>query len=165
MTSDMDIRLEVELDETPVRDNVCSLGDPDEDRAFEDEILERLGRGDIWAWCCVRVVVTQDGVTASSPWVGGCTYKDEAQFREYMFDDMLGEARDELHAQLAGRIHTTAREWFTLDESRALARLVYKRFGNDPDVATAAWRRLLESRSVTIEEFMRLVRGDNGGSR
>jgi hypothetical protein len=53
-------------------------------------------------------------------------------------------------------VHTTAREPFTGHESRAMARLVFKRFGRDIEAATAAWRRLLGS-SCSTADFERLT--------
>lgn len=44
-------------------------------------------------------------------------------------------------------IGTTNGMPFTTDESKLLAMLVFKRFGNDPQSATAAWRRLLQNNS------------------
>jgi hypothetical protein len=55
-------------------------------------------------------------------------------------------------------IHTTApgRETFTTAESTDLARLVFKRFGRDPETAAAAWRRLLQN-GCTVDDFLDLV--------
>ena len=44
----------------------------------------------------------------------------------------------------------------TTTDSYDLARLVFKRFGHDPEAATAAWRRMLQN-SATVEDFMSLV--------
>ena len=56
----------------------------------------------------------------------------------------------------AGGVTTTDGQPFTHMEHVDLARLVFKRFGHDPDVATAAWRRLLENGTSPLD-FMRLV--------
>lgn len=53
-------------------------------------------------------------------------------------------------------ITTTAGESFTWEEHKALARLVYKRFGRNLDAACLAWRRLLEN-SCPISDFADLV--------
>jgi hypothetical protein len=56
----------------------------------------------------------------------------------------------------AGGVTTTDGQLFTHMEHVDLARLVFKRFGHDPDVATAAWRRLLGNGTSTAD-FLRLV--------
>jgi len=53
-------------------------------------------------------------------------------------------------------ITTTARETFTTAESTDMARLVFKRFGRDPEAAAAAWRRLLQN-GCTVDDFLDLV--------
>jgi len=53
-------------------------------------------------------------------------------------------------------ITTTDGTPFTPADSADLARLVYKRFGRDPDAATAAWRRMLGN-SCEVSDFMALV--------
>ena len=53
-------------------------------------------------------------------------------------------------------VTTTARETFTTEETRQMARLVYKRFGRDLAVATLAWRRMLQN-SATESDFARMV--------
>ena len=46
--------------------------------------------------------------------------------------------------------------WFTTSDHYDLARLVFKRFGHEPEAAAAAWRRMLQN-SATVEDFMGLV--------
>ena len=76
------VRLIVEQDDTPVRGNAIASGDDEEDRKYEDLILARLATGDVWAWAQVEVQVTlPDGRTGSAR-LGGCSYKDEADFKE-----------------------------------------------------------------------------------
>ena len=53
---------------------------------------------------------------------------------------------------------TTKGERFTEAENFKLAKLIYKRFGNDLIEATAAWNRLLEN-NCSQSDFLRLVRG------
>lgn len=53
-------------------------------------------------------------------------------------------------------ITTTAREEFTEEDSRDLARMVLRRFGYELDAATAAWRRLLGN-SCPEHDFLDLV--------
>jgi hypothetical protein len=81
------IEILTEQDHASVRGNALASGDDDEDRAAEDEILERLEHGDIWAWAAVQVRATWQGITASD-YLGCCSYRDEEDFREdgYYFD-------------------------------------------------------------------------------
>lgn len=53
-------------------------------------------------------------------------------------------------------IRTTNGKTFTAEDHYALARLIYKRFGCDPEAAVAAWRRLLQN-NATTEDFLQLV--------
>lgn len=46
---------------------------------------------------------------------------------------------------MAQNVTTTAKETFTADEHKQLARLVFKRFGKDLGAATVAWRRLFQN--------------------
>ena len=53
-------------------------------------------------------------------------------------------------------IITTSGHPFTWAEHVMLARLIYKRFGNDANAAAGAWRRMLQN-SATVGDLMRLV--------
>lgn len=93
----------VEEDDIPVRGNVIDGGPGYEeaDRAVEDEILERLGRGDVWAWACVTVTASLGCFEGRSVPLGACTYRDEAEFEECgELDDLKEEALDDLRQQI-----------------------------------------------------------------
>jgi hypothetical protein len=53
-------------------------------------------------------------------------------------------------------VTTTDGTIFTPVDHVDLARLIYKRFGHNPEAATEAWRRMLQN-SATVEDFMGLV--------
>lgn len=90
----------VEQDETPVRGNALASGDDAVDRECEDEILARLRDGDVWAWACVEVRATRGDFHAST-YIGGCTYDDEADFRECAyFEELCKEALSVLDEKL-----------------------------------------------------------------
>lgn len=90
------IRVEIEPEEVSVRGNAMASGDDAADREAEDEILRRLDRGDVWAWCSVRVVVEHDGWVKASGWLGCCSYEDEEDFRKGgYFDDMVREVLED----------------------------------------------------------------------
>lgn len=93
--------IEITEEHIPVRGNAMASGDDAADRELEDEILARLDRGDLWAWCSVRVkAIAPDGSIGCSSWLGGCSYKDEADFRndggEGYFTDLCNEAAADL---------------------------------------------------------------------
>lgn len=72
--------LECHPEDMSVRGNALASGDPDEDKRCEDEIIERLDRGDDWAWCIVEVRAVFRGVVGRAT-LGGCSYASEADFR------------------------------------------------------------------------------------
>jgi hypothetical protein len=121
--SDVVFAVECLPEDIPVRGNALASGDDAEDKACEDEILARLDSGDPWAWCCVKVTATLEckapqyevGHTSKGPcyrmptdvslvgvdYLGGCSYRDEADFREGgYFDDMKDAALEHLQAQV-----------------------------------------------------------------
>lgn len=53
-------------------------------------------------------------------------------------------------------ITTTAGEAFTAQDHSELARLIYRRWGNDIGAATVAWRRLFQN-STTESDFKKLL--------
>lgn len=103
---DVEFILEVEQDDTPVRGNALASGDESIDKACEDEILERLARGDVWAWAHVtvkaRVRDDDDVGNLARRIVGrddlsGCSYKSEAEFKtDDVYGDMKAQAFDDL---------------------------------------------------------------------
>lgn len=94
------VRLEVFQDDVDVRGNALASGDDAVDRECEDEILERLSRGDVWAWCTVVIECTCDkcGATGRDS-LGCCSYADEKDFSQSgyyadMCDAALAEMRE-----------------------------------------------------------------------
>lgn len=87
----------VEQEDIPVRGNAMASGDDAADKAYEDEIIERLDNGDVWAWACVCVTATWKGMEGVN-YLGCCCYKDEADFKaEYgYYKDMKQQAYDDL---------------------------------------------------------------------
>ena len=80
-------------------------GDPEykeEDDRLELEALERLAKGDVWAWACVKVTA-QWGSFSASTYLGGCSYKDEEEFISSgelasLEDDVLYKLNDTLES-------------------------------------------------------------------
>lgn len=124
------VTLVVEQDQESHLDHFCS-DDKEADRKLEQEISERLDRGDVWAWCCVKVVATLeiDGTQyrGESDWLGGCSYADEREFRtpgDY-FTDMQTTALDALATQLLNQPLDPSDVKITTDAQRmALADMV-----------------------------------------
>ena len=94
-------RIEVEQDDVEVRGNALASGDDAEDKACEDEILERLNRGDVWAWASVCVVAECEGFEGRD-YLGCCCYDDEEDFKQPggYYDDMKKRARADLLTEL-----------------------------------------------------------------
>lgn len=94
------VALRTEWDETPVRGNALASGNDDLDRETEDEILARLDRGDIWAWCLVIVTADWEAFRGEAT-LGCCCYEDEADFKKGGYwEDLQKEALSDLNAQV-----------------------------------------------------------------
>lgn len=89
LEADTEIEIEIiaDQDDLRVRGNATCSGDDRLDKKVEDEILERLDSGDVWAWASVEVKVTKAG-RSESDYLGGCSYKDENDFKRsgYYYD-------------------------------------------------------------------------------
>ncbi len=84
-----------------VRGNAIVSGDDAYDKKVEDEIIGRLDNGDIWAWCCVEVVVKYKGMKGND-FLGACCYEDEKDFisQSGYYEDMKQRAYDELISEI-----------------------------------------------------------------
>lgn len=77
------------------------------DRGVAERIEKRLNSGDLWAWCCVKVVAksTIPHLEGSSSWLENCSYRDESDFkRSDYFRALKREALEDLdlkHIELA----------------------------------------------------------------
>jgi hypothetical protein len=83
-------------EDTPVKGSFAS-GEDELDRGLEASILERLQRGDTWAWCVVKVTAEYRGFEGTD-YLGGCSYESEANFitsNDY-YQSMRAEAFDRL---------------------------------------------------------------------
>lgn len=88
-------------DYSPVRGNALASGDDAVDRRVENTILRRLDRGDVWAWCTVKVTARWGGFSGTDS-LGGCNYRNEAEFRlpGGYYHDMCAAALADLERQL-----------------------------------------------------------------
>ena len=75
--------------------------EPDIDAQQVADIIARLERGDLWAWCVVKVTASWGGFS-SSDYLGGCSYGGEREFKQEggYFDDMKAAALAGLNATL-----------------------------------------------------------------
>jgi hypothetical protein len=92
------VRLKAEPEFISVEGNASATGDEAFAREVERNILQRLQRGDIWAWAAVTVTVSWGPFSAWDN-LGCCSYADEEDFRQAggYFDDMVDEALEELN--------------------------------------------------------------------
>ena len=95
-----EIVVEATPNDTPVEGNASAI-DPETDARVAAEILERLERGDEWAWATVRVSIAFDGFEAVDT-LGGCSYADETDFRTPggYFDDLRDAVLHEIVERL-----------------------------------------------------------------
>jgi len=97
--------ISVEQDITPVRGNAMVSGDTELDSRIEDEILEELESGNVWAWGCVTVTGTYGG-WESYDVLGGCSYVSEGDFiaNSGYYADMQATILEDLNADIEGII-------------------------------------------------------------
>lgn len=92
--------------DVPVRGNACASGDNEFDRQIEQEILDRLAQGDMWAWCCVEVTATtiyKGEITSESDYLGCCSYEDQEDFinNSGLYEGMKAMALEALEEKIA----------------------------------------------------------------
>ena len=97
--------LRIEEEDVPVRGNAMASGDDDLDRKYEDEILDRLDRGDLWAWCQVTVtakITVEDQRFEGWDALGGCSYRNVEEFIQPggYWEDMRHQALLDLASNL-----------------------------------------------------------------
>jgi len=89
----------IETEEVSIFDHFDS-GDSSSDREMEKNIIRRLDRGDLWAWCIV-IVVAKYGDISGMDHLGCCSYKDENEFRECgYYNDMCDRALEDLNKRI-----------------------------------------------------------------
>ena len=72
----------------------------EEEEALEKEILDRLSKGDDWAWCSIKVTVEWENHSAST-YLGCCSYESEEDFKQdAYFHEMVEVALTELNHNL-----------------------------------------------------------------
>lgn len=100
----IEYELTIEDEHESVRGNACATDEPELDKATEDEIIERLNRGDLWAWCCVKVTARIAGFDFEGvDYLGCCSYSNEADFKVEggYYPDMCNNALEDLLRDLS----------------------------------------------------------------
>ncbi len=88
--------LAAEQDSLPIRGYCMVSGDDELDEQVARDIEKRLEYTE-WAWALVSVVGEWEGIEATA-YLGGCSYKDEADFRSCdYFESMQAECLAEIH--------------------------------------------------------------------
>lgn len=100
-----EVRYEIRIeDEEEAPEGFFASGNDEADAETCREIRRRVACGDAWAWCVVTVVaiVEIDGFRFEGrDSLGGCCYRDEADFRAGgYFDQMRDGALEELRRNL-----------------------------------------------------------------
>lgn len=96
---EVEYEVEATVSDLPVRGNAMASDDEEFNKQVEDEIIDRLERGDEWAWCDVMVVAKWNGYEGKSSWLGGNSYKDKEDFVKNSggyYSDLCDEALRDL---------------------------------------------------------------------
>ena len=134
----------IEPEDCEVRGNLIDGGPGYEaaDRALEDEVIDRLNRGDTVAWCVVRVVATFmfDGnqiALAGSDTLGGCSWETEAQLwadnpelEEQAIEHALINLLKLIHGPEGHRHISQGASWL-----KAVSKALHRWLGSRPDLA------------------------------
>lgn len=95
------VDIEAIPEDMPVRGNAIVSGDDAYDKEVEDKILADL-EWNQWVWCVVKVTVSYADISESE-YLGGCSYKDESEFKEGgYYDDMVASCEERLANRLIG---------------------------------------------------------------
>lgn len=95
---EVEISLTIEVDDHGP-EGCFATGNDAQDEKMVREIREKMARGDVWAWCVVTVKARWNGFIGTDT-LGECSYKDEKDFREDGYGDLVGEALDDLNGSI-----------------------------------------------------------------
>ena len=96
-------KIEASQDDTPVRGNAIVSGDDEYDAQVENDIINRLESGEVWAWALVKVTCGfDDWSITGEDYLGGCCNESEKDFVENSgyFEDMRQQAYDDFVTQI-----------------------------------------------------------------
>ncbi len=89
-----------------IMDEECPMdfdsGDEEKDEELKRELNRRLDRGDLWAWCTVKVTAKWKNWEGSD-YLGGCSYDGEDDFKQDTgyYGDMKDRALEDLNERIA----------------------------------------------------------------
>lgn len=89
----------------PVRGNAIATGSQADDKRYEDQIIQELEAGNVWAWCQVTVSLYFDEIELQTT-LGACSYESAQDFvrcGEYdtLKRDLAGELADSINKIIA----------------------------------------------------------------
>ncbi len=96
---------ECEQEDLPVRGNLTCSDEPERDKQDEDEVLARLDRADIYAWCSIKVTARLVGFPFQGrEYLGGCSFGENVSFTEIeelakehgMYEEAAERLREEI---------------------------------------------------------------------
>jgi hypothetical protein len=99
---EVEFSLEIEDEDAPFD---FESDEPEKDEELRKELTSRLNRGDLWAWCSVKVTAkwkTWEGVD----YLGCCSYDSEKDFKDC--NDYWPDMRERALEDLNGRIKTVS---------------------------------------------------------
>lgn len=100
-TPGVEIELFGEPEDMQIEGNASAV-DPETDAETNTWIRNQLDRGNEWAWCCVHVRVTYNGIVADE-YLGGVSCRNEKEVRDEFLPDMVSECIDTINAELTKR--------------------------------------------------------------
>lgn len=84
------VEILIHPEDLPIRGNLVSSGDGVLDTQLENAVIEELEHNP-WAWCVVEVKASWKGLKEST-FLGGCSYRSEADFKVGgYYEDMVDE--------------------------------------------------------------------------
>lgn len=94
--------IEANEDYTPIRGNLINSGDLEYDLKVENEIIDQVNCGNVWAWCWVKVVAHWNGFQGADT-LGSCSYASRRDFVENSgyYEDMKDIALANLNEEIA----------------------------------------------------------------
>ena len=103
---DVTFTIECLEEDLPIEGNAMASGDDEFDRGVCRDIQRALDRGNLWAWCCVKVTATYrapNGQTfRGTDYLGACSYESDKDFVRCNDScaDMKDRALDDLNESI-----------------------------------------------------------------
>lgn len=108
MPSKLEYTLDILPEDDVTPEQSFATGDDKADAELVADIKRRLDAGDPYAWFTAKVtarLTIEDTVFCGVDYLGGCSYKDEADFtQDNYYPDMKKAALDDLKANLRAAI-------------------------------------------------------------